>query len=115
MKQNKMENSNYERLQEIDNLYKLLKIKYPDDFDSKKAVEISNILYENGIRTYMFFDNKFDIDEIVYYVLNKSNRSKVREFPRRRLYSYDNEEISSKNIGKIIKIDDYFRKMYRKK
>lgn len=109
MKQNnvKVNDDMYKDFEEIENLYRLLLIKYPYVFDNKNAYKIANMLYENGVRTYMFFDNKFDIDEIVYYIANKL---KVIKFIRSGSYSFSSENSSSLDNGKIINIEDYLRK-----
>lgn len=109
MKQNdvKVNNGMSKDFEEIENLYRLLLIKYPNVFDNKTAYKIAEVLYENGIRTYMFFDNKFDIDEIVYYIASKL---KVIKFIRSGSYSFSNEDSSSLDSGKIINLEDYLRK-----
>ena len=93
------------RYQEISNIYNLMLVKYKGEFDKKRALYISNVLYMNGIRDYMFFDEKLDIDEIVFYIDNRSN---IMMMPQKKCYSFEIEE----NIGnsKESKIIDFYKK-----
>ena len=110
---NIVENDNIKR-EEISNIYKILKIKYNFEFDDKKIYSLARELYDNGIRSYMFFDEKLGVDEIVYYLLR---RNKIKRFPVKRVYSFDYRDDvfeSDSNKDNIIKINSFVRRRIRK-
>ena len=96
---------------DIFEIYTLLKIKYKGIFSNDFAYDIAKILYLNGIKGYMFFDNDFDIDEIVWYIVKKK---KVLKFCRKDTISFDdNDEDFGNNKGKIIKFNYFNNKVKR--
>lgn len=106
------ENKNNIDSLEVSDIYKLLKIKYSFEFEDKKVYSLAKILYKNGIRSYMFFDKKLDVDEIVYYLLH---RNKIKKFPVKGVYSFDYRDVllecSDKNI---IKFNSFVKRKIRK-
>lgn len=115
MKQNNMKDKNKDiDFLEVDRLYGLLMIKYPNEFDKKRAYDLANVLYLNGIRAYMFFESKFDVDEIVYYI---AYRDKVKKICRKREYYYSDEDVNNGNTksGQIINFNDYLKKFRSRK
>lgn len=85
-------------------IYRLLIIKYRDMFSKKDAYDMALRLYDYGIRYFMFFDNKIDVDEIVNYCLY---RKKVVDICSKKnvVYSYDYEDIEDNKNGEVIKLD----------
>lgn len=106
------ENKNNIDSLEVSDIYKLLKIKYSFEFEDKKVYSLAKVLYKNGIRSYMFFDKKLDVDEIVYYLLH---RNKIKKFPVKAVYSFDCREDALKCSGdKIVKFSSFVKRKVRK-
>ena len=92
---------------EILDICTLLMIKYKKEFSHQFAYEVSQILYKNGIRVYMFFIPELDIDEIVNFIVRKK---KVIKFCRKEdasLINGDDEFVNNKN-GEVICLNNYF-------
>lgn len=97
MKQNKVicDFNSKSYLVEIDDICKLLLIKYSDMFDGKSAFKMANTLYNNGIRTYMFFEEKYGIDEIVFYLKAKEKIIKLKDkVKKNNIYSDKKDNIN---------------------
>ena len=104
---NSLENNDNKDCEEINNIFNLIMIKYKNMFVVKKACYIARLLYSNGIRSYMFFEENFDIDEIVYYLLM---RDKIKKFPDVRVFSFDGRELDvCDNDCVVINILDYVK------
>jgi len=90
------------KYEDINLIYRLLIIKYRDLFTDKEAYDMAIRLYDYGIRYFMFFDNKLDIDEIVYYCLYKE---KIVDICSRlkSVYTYDNKDIEDNNKCEVIR------------
>lgn len=110
MKQNSINNNISLDLEEIENMSKLMLIKYKDEFNERRVNDIVRILYDNGIRTYMFFDNKYDIDEIVYYIANKG---KIKNISSKRKYYYSDD--NNLNEGRVVEFNNYLNNRSAKK
>lgn len=103
---NDINNKIYENNIEINNLYNLIMLKYEDKYEKKIAKKIAKLLYLNGIKPYMFFDERFDIDEIVFYIAKNIN---VIKFYRNKEYHFDSETKNNNNAP-IININKYLIK-----
>lgn len=90
---------NYE---DVNLIYRLLVIKYRDMFSDKEAYDMAVKLYNYGIRYYMFFDNKLDIDEIVYYCLYREKVVDICSW-KNTVYSYDYEDKDDNKKCEVIK------------
>lgn len=90
--------------EDVNLIYRLLVIKYRDLFNDKEAYDMAIRLYDYGIRYFMFFDERIDVNEIVYYCLN---REKVVDICSRikTSYSYDNKDIEDNKKCEVIKFD----------
>lgn len=110
MKLNNLVNDDEKDINYIKELYQLILIKYKNCFNNKEAYELAEILYENGIRYNMFFEEKYDIDEIIYYVYrNKLNKNKIIKFPKCN-QSFDFNEEDFNKRPKIFKFNKNIRK-----
>ena len=86
--------------EEVDLIYKLLVSRYSNLFTEKRAYDVSILLYNNGIRSYMFDVELFDMDEIVKYI---ANRDKIIIFSKYMSRNFYDESIKEGRVINFMK------------